>query len=159
MSQISNSDRFPERKNPRINGYNYKTPNYYFVTICTHEKKWLFGTPGTLNSFGRIALDGLQEIHKHFPGAYTDKFVVMPNHVHAIIVLKDNAVHLSVIVGQYKSFVSKMIHAEAPEVLVWQASYYDHVIRNQESYEKIWNYIETNPIKWQDDCYLQPLKP
>ena len=150
-------DRFPVRKNPRCTGYNYRASNYYFVTVCTREKKWLFGKPGVLNRYGEIAYAGLVGIRKHFPGVSVDKMVVMPNHVHAIIILAGDDVHLSTVIGQYKSFVSKEIHCLDPDISVWQASFHDHVIRNQQSYEKICGYIEGNPLKWQEDCYMQDM--
>jgi REP element-mobilizing transposase RayT len=148
-----NDDRFPVRKNPRLKIYDYTTPNYYFVTICTKDKKCIFGTADQLNCHGRIAYLGLQEMSHHFPGVQLEKFVVMPNHIHAIIVLQDKTVDLSTVVGQYKSFVSKNIHAISPELKVWQTSFHDHVIRDQRSYEKIWNYIDTNPLRWNEDCF------
>ena len=155
MNYTDEYSPFPVRQNPRCKGYDYKTPNYYFVTMCTHEKKWLFGTPGKCNACGNIAHAGLMEINRHFSSVHVDRFVVMPNHVHAIIILSDTSVHLSTVISQYKSFVTKTIHADDPAVCVWQTSYYDHVIRNQQSYEKIWNYIDTNPAKWREDCYMQ----
>lgn len=95
----------PERKANRIPQYNYAAPNYYFVTICTHEKQCLFGTVEQLNGFGQIAAELLLKIPEHFPNAYIDKFVVMPNHIHAIIILKETPAEqgksLSIILGQY----------------------------------------------------------
>ena len=155
MHASDDFERFHNRKNPRLRDYNYCTPNYYFITICTHEKKWLFGKPGTRNTYGDIAYSGLVEICRHFSGVFVDKAVIMPNHIHAIIVLTGNDVHLSDVIGQYKAFVTKSIHRIMPNIPVWQTSFHDHVIRSQQSYEKIWSYIETNPIKWQEDCYMQ----
>ena len=147
-------DRFPVRKSPRIKHYDYATPNYYFVTICTSSKACLFGSPQRLNHRGKIAQSGLLEIAKHFHGVYIDKSVVMPNHIHAIIVLQNEVANLSTIIGQYKSFVTKKLHETEPNLQVWQTFFHDHVIRNEKSYQKIWNYIETNPIKWQEDCFF-----
>jgi len=153
MYNHMDDDRFPKRKNPRIKGYDYSTPNYYFITVCTHRKRCLFGTPEKLNSFGMMAKTGLLEIENHFSGVAVDKYVVMPNHIHAIIVLQDFETNLSTVIGQYKSFVTKQIHKEQPEIKVWQSSFHDHVIRNQTDYQRIWSYIDTNPVKWQEDCF------
>ena len=153
MYRNTDNDRFHSRKNPRIRDFDYSTPNYYFVTICTHEKRCIFGTPETLNAFGNIAKSGLLEIENHFSGVGVDKYVVMPNHVHAIIVLQNSSANLSTIIGQYKAFVTKQIHTVSPTKTVWQTSYHDHIIRSQKSYERIWYYIETNPIKWREDCF------
>ena len=146
-------NRFPVRKNTRMKFYDYSTPNYYFVTICTKEKNCLFWNGQELNQMGILAREGFLQIPIHYPDAYVDKFVVMPNHVHAIIVLEKS--DLSAIVGSYKSYVSKKIHEKYGDFPVWQVSFHDHVIRNQQSYEKIWQYIETNPIRWQEDCFYK----
>lgn len=147
-------DRFPVRKHPRMRNYDYTTPNYYFVTICTKHKACIFGSATQISTYGRIAQQGLLEIPKHFPGIRMDKYIVMPNHIHAIIVLEDGARNLSTIIGQYKSYVTRCIHKLDPRLEVWQSSYHDHVIRDQQGYEQIWNYIDGNLQKWQDDCYF-----
>lgn len=146
---------FPQRKHPRLSYFDYSTPGYYFITICTHEKRCIFGPPSNLNAYGRIAEDAFAEIPKHFPQVKIDKYVVMPNHVHAILILSPGATGLSPVVGSYKSSVTKRIHAIDPDIKVWQTSFHDHVIRNQPGYEKIWSYIETNPLKWEDDCFYR----
>lgn len=148
----------PKRKSTRIPGFDYSSENYYFVTICTHEKKCIFGTVENLNTLGRIAERDLRELDIHYHGVHIDKMVVMPNHIHAIIVIgcesKDMAYpSLNTIIGQCKSGVTRKIRDIAPEMVVWQRSYHDHVIRNHSDYEKIWNYIDGNPQKWMDDCY------
>ena len=147
---------FPQRKHPRLPYYDYTTPGYYFVTICTCEKKYLFGEPGCLSQLGRIAEQCLMDVHTHFPQVRIDKWVVMPNHVHAIVILPGEGAALSTIMGQYKSAVTKMIRSMQPELTVWQASFHDHVIRNQQDYERIWAYIDTNPIRWEKDCFYLP---
>ena len=84
-----------------------------------------------------------------------DKFVVMPNHVHMILVIHsdDKLVSITHIVGQFKMSVSKKIRKRDPDIKVWQRSFHDHIIRNERSYQKIWEYIENNPIKWEEDCF------
>ena len=153
MNPNDEHDRFHSRKSPRLKRYDYATPNYYFITICTWEKRCLFWHRGALNKYGKIAKQGFEEIEHHFPEVTVDKFVVMPNHVHGILILKTEKTDLSVVVGQYKSFVSKQVHAIDAGCRVWQASFHDHVIRNQKDYERIWLYIEGNPMRWADDCF------
>ena len=84
-----------------------------------------------------------------------DKYVVMPNHVHMILVIHsvDNLISITRIVGQFKMSVSKEIRKINPDMKVWQRSFHDHIIRNERSYQKIWEYIENNPIKWEEDCF------
>ncbi|MBE6927823.1 MAG: hypothetical protein E7467_04970 [Ruminococcaceae bacterium] len=145
---------YVKRKSPRLQGYDYRTPNYYFITICTHKKINIFGTEDQRNDLGNIAEKGFLQIAEHFSDIEVDKFVIMPNHVHAIIILKNEKDNLSTVIGSYKSYVTKKIHNLRPELTVWQKSFHDHVIRNQKSYEKIWCYIDTNPMKWKEDCYF-----
>ena len=145
--------RFPSRKSPRLKQFDYSTPNCYFLTICTWNKQCLFGNPGYLNTYGKAAEDGLLEIERHFSNAKLDKYVVMPNHVHMILSLHGSGSGVPTIIGLYKSYVSKRIHAITSEVRVWQSSYHDHVIRNQYSYDQIWLYIDANPANWEKDCF------
>ena len=154
MYRDTDTERFPVRKNPRIAQYDYSTPNYYFVTICTRDKRCLFGKPGQYNACGKIARQGIEEIEAHFSSVRVDKYVVMPNHVHAILELRDHDVDLSVVIGQYKSYVTRKVRKLLPATVVWQASYHDHVIRDQTGYEKIWQYIESNPQNWERDCFF-----
>lgn len=154
MPKMPQDDRFPSRKHPRMKHYDYSTPNYYFVTICTHNKQCLFGKPGKLNRNGLAAEKGILEIGKHFAHIKVDTYTVMPNHVHIILVLEPGCAGLPIVLGQYKSYVTKQIHADWPELTVWQSSYHDHVIRNQKSYENIWLYIEANPANWEKDCFF-----
>lgn len=144
----------PKRKSPRIPGYDYTSANFYFITICTHEKKCIFGNPGELNWMGKAAEDNLLLISQQNPAVRLDKYVVMPNHIHMIMDFqKSGEADLNVVIGQYKMSVTKRIRQTIPEFQVWQRSYHDHVIRNQASYEKIWMYIENNPLKWEEDCF------
>jgi len=83
-----------------------------------------------------------------------DKYVIMPNHMHMIIVLHPGngpaklAPTISRIIQQFKGSISKQVGFS-----IWQKSFYDHIIRNDQEYEKIYDYIETNPLKWEEDKY------
>ena len=148
----------PKRKSPRIPGYDYSTPNYYFITICTHEKRCIFGGPEKLGPYGLIAREYLLNIPKYFPGIKVEKAVIMPNHVHAIMVVTPNAEEngrkdLTLAIGQYKMAVTKAIRAVEQGKQVWQRSFHDHVIRSQKRYEQIWTYIHYNPQKWSEDGF------
>lgn len=151
---------FPDRKLPRLSGFDYSSPNYYFVTICTHNRKLIFGTTDSLNELGLIAESELVGIEKHYSNVRLDKYVIMPNHVHAIIAIDEVETErsrpfptLSTIVGLYKSGVSKRIHEIYPNAVVWQKSFYDKVIRNEAAYLEVWQYIDENPLKWELDEY------
>ncbi len=146
---------FPVRKSPRIKYYDYSSENYYFVTICTRDKKCIFGQPDQLNELGRIAEQDILRIPNHYDSVTIKAYIVMPNHIHAIIGIGENQGNpsLNTIIGSYKSGVSRKIRKIDPNRVVWQRSYHDHVIRNQSSYEKIWNYVMHNAQKWEDDCF------
>ena len=147
---------FPSRKATRIPGFDYSSENYYFVTICTHEKQCIFGKAGILNHWGELAKKESQRIPEHFSGVCVEPYIVMPNHIHMIVALNDaNCVSLNNVVGLYKSGVTRKIHKEQPGFTVWQRSFHDHIIRNQREYEKIWQYITYNDQKWTEDCYYQ----
>ena len=151
----------PVRKSARIPGYDYSSDNYYFVTICTHDKKCIFWMSEKQNWIGRIAQRELLLIPTHYAGVRIDKAVIMPNHIHAIIVIgcenKGEVLpSLNAVIGQYKSGVTRLVHKIDPSLKVWQRSYHDHIIRSQAGYEKIWKYIDGNPQKWKDDCFYMP---
>ena len=139
---------FYSRKSARIPNYDYSACNYYFVTICTHNRHCLFGSPDHLNLLGNIAQKHIKQIPEHYDGVKIDQYVVMPNHIHMIVILENRSHNLNQIIAQYKSGVTREIKAQNLEITVWQRSYHDHVIRNQRSYENIWNYIVENPMNW-----------
>ena len=146
-------ERYPKRKNPRLKNYDYSSEGIYFITICTYEKMCLFGQPDKHNLYGSYAFQGFQELSLHYPNVVVDKFVVMPNHVHAILDIQKSSHNLVRIIGSYKSFVTKEIHAIQPNVKVWQTSFHDHIIRNEKSYQMIWQYVDSNPMNWKKDCF------
>ena len=147
------------RKSARISNYDYSVCNSYFVTICTHNRRCLFGEPDSLNHLGDIAFRDILQIPLHFPSVHIDHFVVMPNHIHLIVTIGSGSRNpdLNQIIGQYKSGVTRKIRELNPDMDIWQRSFHDHVIRSQKEYEKIWAYIDGNPMNWDKDCfYIDP---
>ena len=150
------------RKPLRLKGYDYSLGGYYFVTVCTkdrvpHLRRGAHCAPEPLpplTDAGRIAERAVLQISAHYPGVTVDKYVVMPNHVHMILVLPADggralrAPTVSRIVRAWKETVTKML-GEA----IWQKSFYDHIIRDENDYLRIWTYIHTNPAKWAEDTY------
>ena len=133
--------------------FDYSSSNYYFITICTYEKKCIFGTAGKLNKFGIIAKREIEKVPSFYKGVYVDNYIIMPNHIHAIIVLENAEKSLSEIVGSYKAGVTREIGKTEPNMKVWQRSFHDHIIRNYLQYQKIWQYVQYNDQKWTEDCY------
>lgn len=150
----------PQRKPNRLTGYDYSSAGYYFVTICTRNMDCVLShvvgcdahiAPLVkLTDIGQITFKHLLQI----PGI--DKYVIMPNHIH-FIVKTDGTMwassptqSLSQIVRSFKTVVSKELGYS-----IWQRSYYDHIIRNEQDYRRIWSYIDENPIKWELDKYYR----
>ena len=142
------------RKSPRMQHYDYSNENYYFITICTHNKKCLFGRPEENNFLRKLVEQHISKIETHYQCVQLDKYVVMPNHIHMILVLNQGQqVNIQQVIGQFKSGVTRTARKNTGEKQIWQRSFHDHVIRDQAGYEKIWLYIENNPIKWEEDCF------
>jgi len=166
----------PKRKPTRLNGYNYSQNGSYFITICTYNRKQLFANivgaihelrENKLTQYGEFVKQIIEILPDRF-NVSIPKYVVMPNHIHLIIKINNmnddekRAIresplqyHRSVvdkIVGFLKMNVSKKIHHSYNEK-IWQRSYHDHIIRGEKDYQKIWEYIDTNPSKWKLDCF------
>lgn len=139
----------PKRKSPRLQGFDYSSENYYFVTVCTHKKTCIFGSLNGENQLGKIVEKTLLQIPEHFNAVAVKKYVVMPNHVHAVISIGNggDASDLTRIIGQFKSSATREIHKHLPNIKVWQASFYDHVIRGEEEFFRVCKYIDENASK------------
>ena len=161
--------RMPKRKQNRLQEYDYNSNGAYFITICTKNKKHLFWKENTnvrancvrpyeyqLSSVGIIVNEEIKNINNVYGDIVRiDKYVVMPNHIHMIIVIDDYnsgrtqfAPTVSRIIKQFKGSVTKKIGSS-----IWQRSFYDHIIRDENDYLRIWDYIDTNPLKWYSDEY------
>ena len=163
------------RRPIRLRQYDYSQTGAYFVTLCTQNRKILFGKivdgEMVMNEGGHIAQQCWLDIPNHYPNAELDNFIVMPNHVHGIIIIKDEivgAIHelplrntkmirrkmlLPRIIGYFKMNTSKQINQirKTPGIPVWQRNYYDHIIRNQDELNRIREYIINNPLQWEYD--------
>lgn len=162
---MNDNSKFPQRKNIRADFHDYSGGDY-FVTICTQDKKHYFGeiTDGQmhLSKIGEYATLALENLAAHYPYVEVPLFVVMPNHVHAIVVIRGNAddtIHLpakrtalSVVIGGYKQVVTQFARRNNME-FGWQFRFHDHIIRSFYDGNKIANYIQTNVIRWDSDCY------
>ncbi|HMC58053.1 MAG TPA: hypothetical protein VKJ01_02560 [Candidatus Solibacter sp.] len=141
----------PQRRRLRLPSFNYAEARAYFVTICTQQNRCVFGeiNDGRMicNSLGKIVEACWNEIPMHYSTAELDAFVVMPNHVHGVIVLSEgragHARPLQVVVGSFKASVSK-----AAEFPVWQRSYWDRIVRDDKELDQIRDYVEENPSRW-----------
>ena len=151
----------PERKVNRLSEYDYSTGGAYFVTICTQDrKKSLSNIVGNgfpvPKPYGIIAEKYIAQIPEKYPSVTADKYVIMPDHIHLLLRFDwdlgtgNPSPTLGNVIGWYKYQVTKQINIQAKTegVRIFQRSYYDHVIRNQQDYDEIWQYIDNNPRKW-----------
>lgn len=153
-------NNLPKRKPIRIADYDYSTPGAYFITVCTANREKIFwNSVGAdiirpqnvpLSIAGKIAEQGVIQIAEHYKNVVVDKYCIMPDHIHMILRIESDtsgrmvsAPTVSTVVGSMKRWVSKQIGRP-----IWQKSFYDHGIRNQQDYNEIWQYIENNPLKY-----------
>jgi putative transposase len=165
----------------RLPGWDYGRDGSYFITICTKRMRLFFGevVDGKMNLsyIGVLADKFWHEIRHHSKNVDLGPFVVMPNHIHGILILEGNDAYtmgymdgtkpgerrrqnqgrntVSSIIGSYKSAVSKHAHLSG-YVFAWQSRFWDHIIRNDDAYTRIANYIINNPKKWHDDRFYTP---
>ena len=164
----------PQRKRLRLKNFDYSTPGAYFVTVCTHNRKCMLSrvvgaiheSPEIqLTEYGKI-VDRLINTIPQQSLATIDRYVIMPNHIHLVIMITDSeelrAIResplrgrsvISKMIGYIKMNASKEIHNRYGNEIVWQRGFHDHIIRNRNDYEKISKYIYENPIIWQYDCF------
>ena len=163
----------------RLRDFDYSQAGAYFVTICTHGRACRFGDvvdgDMRLNEAGRIVEQFWSAIPSHFPDVILDAFVVMPNHVHGIVAIVDGTVRaknfsplqdnimtirkpvrspsktIGSIVRGFKVGVTKWFRENGRIDEVWQRNYYEHIIRDDESLNRIREYIQNNPIQWTYD--------
>jgi putative transposase len=151
---------FPQRKSPRLKDYDYSQSGAYFVTICTHQRKYLFGdiqnSLMSLSGVGQIAAECWAAIPTHYPDVELDAFVVMPNHVHGILLFTGQSNFKTIlgrVVNGYKGAVTARIRQDQPGQTVWQRGYHDHIIRNEPDLNRLREYTENNPAKWEADKF------
>lgn len=172
------------RRSTRLEGYDYAQSGAYFITICAQDRACLFGEvvdrEMRVNAMGEMVEFTWFDLPNHVDGLMLDAFVVMPNHVHGIVVITGNVGagsepaltepaltepapttlatrkkrhDLPEIVRQFKTFSARRInqYRQTPGIPVWQRNYYEHIIRNEESLNKIRQYILENPKRWAND--------
>ncbi len=173
------------RRSIRLKGYDYSQAGLYFITICINDRKCLFGKIENkkmiLNDAGKIADECWSEIPNHFPNAVLHEHIVMPNHVHGIIEITKN--NIGVVVGAenfqplqqpqqhefqkmiprsigsmvkgFKIGVTKWFRKNTDIEKLWQRNYHEHIIRNEQSYQRISEYIINNPMNWKEDKFYE----
>lgn len=162
----------------RLQSHDYRAPGWYFITICTHRRQPFFGTIRNgimgLSQAGCIAAQEWLRTAAVRPYVRLDRWIVMPNHIHGLLgITTETPVETSrrdvtggttakrtprlqahsvgAIIGQYKSVCTKRIRRGIRPDFAWQARFYDHVVRNRRSFDRIRRYIASNPQRWDAD--------
>ena len=157
-----------KRRSIRLPDYDYSTRGAYFVTICSNKGQCMFGNivdgAPDLSPIGNVVENLWLAIPEHFPNTYLDEYVIMPNHIHGIIVLEESSYSgtesfgrptkgaLATVLRSFKAAVTKEVRSQInAHNDVWQRGYYEHVIRNDRALLEIQEYILTNALKWEFD--------
>ena len=153
-------NKLPQRKQTRLESHDYSSPGTYFITICTANREDLFWTacrgelcsPASvpLSKTGCVVDSEIRKMDSIYTSVRVDKYAVMPDHIHLILSIATDAdgrtqfaPTISRVIKQFKGSVTKQLGRP-----VWQKSFYEHCIRNQQDYDEIWQYIENNPLKY-----------
>lgn len=177
---MKNANNYPSRKHPRLKNYDYSANGYYFVTVCSENMSCVFSsinrntgcklapndrkytdTVVSLSDVGLIAEQQLFDLESRFGFVKINKYVIMPNHIHAIIILDNQTAGasprptLTDIICAYKSLTTRICNKSQNRLgrKLFQTSFYEEIIRNEKAYQRIWEYIAENPRKWQNDEY------
>ncbi len=151
------------RKSIRMQGYDYSQNGAYFITICianrqsilwadTNSPRDNLNDPPQLSKVGSVVNSAIQNIPVYYPNVSVEKYVIMSDHIHLILLISGNAEHtmhkpkISTIISQMKGYVTKTIG-----VSIWQKSYSDRIIRNESEFANIWDYIDANSVNWEND--------
>jgi REP element-mobilizing transposase RayT len=162
------------RRSIRLQEYDYAQAGGYFVTICTHAHKCVFGeiraSKMVLNDIGRIVDDEWRRSSDVRAEIMLDAFVIMPNHLHGIVFINEHAKgsrgnlpprtlrgtgnrSLSSFVSGFKAATTRRASAIRSGVPLWQRNYYEHVVRDEQDLERIRQYVADNPARWGEDGY------
>ena len=147
----------PIRKPNRLKEYDYGTNGAYFITICTKDRKRILcdivGGDAHIvpKPYGRIVEKYIRNVPE------IEKYVIMPNHIHMIIRIDNGTMWASSPTNKVANIVRSLKTLTTKEIgkPIFQRFYHDHIIRNERDYEEIWQYIDTNPLKWSLDKYYE----
>jgi REP element-mobilizing transposase RayT len=156
----------PHRRPLRLPEYDYSQPGAHFVTVCTCDRECILGDVVDASfrpsEFGTVVEQTLPWLPRQFPSVQLDAFSVMPNHLHCVLFLNGTCDSVSGnrtrkplgrLVGAFKTHSALLIGTarDTPRKPVWQRGYYEHVIRNDCSLDRIRAYLAANPANWELD--------
>ncbi len=157
-----NNTSFPRRhRSPRLTQYDYSQDGAYFITICLQNHHCLFGDvyndDMALNDAGHMINDWVNNLSSRFMNFMIDSSVVMPNHVHLLVIIEkgNQKTSLSDTVAWFKTMTTNAYIRGVKEHgwkrfegKFWQRSFHDHIIRNDRTLRQIREYIRDNPARW-----------
>lgn len=155
----------PKRKPIRLPDFDYNSSGAYFITVCTKDKACILSTITVgatigrppvvhMTEIGRVVMEGIHNIPDKYPLVNVDHYVIMPNHIHMLLVIEGDfgrpmvAPTISSVVNQMKGYVTKTVGFP-----IWQKSFYEHVVRTYRDYQAVCEYIDNNPARWAEDKY------
>lgn len=166
----------PKRKHPRLKEFDYSQNGAYFVTFCTDKRQCILSelavgrglAPAVrLLPAGRIVARELDALLDRFSGLTIERSVIMPNHVHLLLWLtaagasprptsRRRAYSVVDVVGALKSLTTRSWNAAQGTrgVRLWQPSFHDHILRDENDLLNHWGYMEANPARWAEDEYF-----
>ena len=151
------------RKDIRLKCHDYTQSGYYFITICTKENQEILSNIDVgariarPSEIGKLVECALHQINEKYESVILDKYVIMPNHIHMILIIRLSdesgramrAPTISTVINQFKGYATKQIGFS-----IWQKLFHDRIIRNEDEYRRIWQYIDNNPADWTEDKYF-----
>ena len=173
---------YPKRKHVRLKNYDYSQNGVYFVTICTQNRQCILSqialprivwskTVGRglapavprLTDCGRLVEEEWMALMVRYPSVLVEKYVIMPNHIHALICLQEDTAGASPrptlmqVLGALKSLTTRRWNGMIgqPGAKLWQSGYHEHIIRDDNDFLNHWTYIDQNPARWTQDEYYQ----
>ena len=180
---MTENTSLPERRSIRIRGYDYTQGNAYYITVCVDNRKCILcdEKEGVIsrNKYGNIVHEEILRTEKVRENIQIIECIVMPNHFHAVVFIKENTSEkikgalagkikhfhpasaparlesgsIGAITGQIKSITTKLIRKAGMHDFEWQRNYYEHIVRDEEDLYNIRQYIINNPLKWKEDEY------
>ena len=155
-------NKIPKRKRNRLLDFDYSTGGAYHIVLCSKDRELIFSEINdntyeiNLTEIGKTVEESINFLSNK-PNQNVEKYVIMPNHIHIILMLdelKEKSTNysnrLSVFVSSLKRFTNRKTLMD-----LWQRSFYDNIIRDEENYLEIWQYIDENPMKWSIDEYFR----
>ena len=142
-----------KRRDMRLREFDYSLPGAYFLTVCTKSRRQILSAIHEgctiLSAVGRICETQLLLLEERYP-VRIERHVIMPNHVHMLLSLyraEQSPAPTTDILCSWKSATTKLVNTEMHTLgnVVWQRSFYDHVVRNEDDFRDVWQYIDNNP--------------